>query len=263
MMSEAATASTAALQHVEKQAGKPAVKNVALPRPIATVVEKQFLKQLVSTPRGRATILAQVARSEGTDGEHGIFEHILAVLDDEEVTKLVRVHQADEARHEQMFLARMQAQGAAPLVTPPSTDLLSRIDRHTGFHTRPVTDRHGVVQSYLMLQVIEERALRQFKRMKQAFSDVGDLDTVACFTEVERDEERHLKYCIAITKKFSLSETARLAGLQMMRTLEEAAFQETQRLNFHLFVEDGLVDGAFWRFLLGRVEQRFGVPTFA
>lgn len=235
----------------------------ALPAPIAAVVEKQFLKQLVSTPQGRATILAQVARSEGTDGEHGVFEHILAVLDDEEVRKLVRVHQADEARHEQMFLARMRAQGAAPLVTPPSTDLLSRIDRHTGFHTRPVTDRHGVVQSYLMLQVIEERALRQFARMKQAFKDVGDNETYDTFCEVEKDEERHLKYCVAITKKFSLSETAREAGLHMMRTLEAEAFEETQRMNFHLFVEAGFVDGAFWRFMLNKVEERFGVPSFA
>ena len=235
----------------------------ALPAPVAALIEKQFLKQLVSTPRGRATLLAQVARSEGTDGEHGVFEHMLAVLDDDDVKKMVRVHQADEARHEQLFLARMQAQGAPPLLTPPTTDLLSRIDRHTGFHSRPVVDRHGVLQSYLMLQVIEERALRQFGRMQAAFAAVGDVDSVATFVEVARDEERHLKYCVAITKKYALSEEARVAGLQMMRSLEAQAFQETQRMNFHLFVEDGLVDGAFWRFLLGRVERRFGAPTFA
>ena len=56
-----------------------------LPAPIAALVEKQFLQQLVSTPRGRATLLSQVARSEGTDGETGVFEHILRSIDDEEV----------------------------------------------------------------------------------------------------------------------------------------------------------------------------------
>lgn len=235
----------------------------ALPAPLATLVEKQFLKQMVSTPRGRATMLAQVARSEGTDGEHGIFEHILATLDDDEVRKLVRVHQADEARHEQLFLARVAAQGEAPLVTPAATDLLMRIDAHTGFHSRPITDRHGVVQAYLMLQVIEERALRQFARMEAAFRAAGDVESADVFVEVAKDEERHLKYCVAITKKLSLSESAREAGLQMMRQLEEVAFAETQRLSFHVFVEAGLVDGRVWRFLLDRVEQRFGVPSYA
>lgn len=235
----------------------------ALPAPIAALVEKKFLGQLVSTPRGRATILSQVARSEGTDGEHGVFEHILACLDDEEVTKLVRVHQADEARHEQLFLRRMEAQGAAPLVTPPATDLLARLDTHTGFHSRPVKDRDGVYQAYLMLQVIEERALRQFDRMKKAFADAGDHETVAVFTEVAADEARHLLYCQAITKRYALSEPARREGLEMMRRLEACAFEETQRANFHIFVSEGLVDGPVWRFLLGRVEQRFGVPDLS
>ncbi len=239
----------------------------ALPAPVAAVVEKQFLSQLVSTPRGRATILSQVARSEGTDGEHGVFEHILSCLDDDEVTRLVRVHQADEARHEQMFLRRMEAQGVAPLVTPQETDLLARLDEHTGFHSRPVRDRQGVYQAYLLLQVIEERALNQFARMQRAFAAAGDHETVAVFQEVSVDEERHVKYCQAITKRYALSEPARLEGLEMMRRLEAVAFEETQRANFHIFVGEGLVDGPFWgpvwRFLLGRVESRFGAPRFS
>lgn len=237
--------------------------NTALPAPLATLVEKQFLKRMVSTPRGRATLLAQVARSEGTDGEHGIFEHVLASLDDDEVRKLVRVHQADEARHEQLFLARVAAQGVAPLVTPASTDLLTRIDAHTGFHSRPIVDRHGVVQAYLMLQVIEERALRQFGRMEDAFRNAGDTETADVFAEVAKDEERHLKYCVAITKKFSLSEAAREAGLAMMRQLEAVAFKETQLLNFQIFVEEGFVDGPVWRFLLGRVPSNFAAHAAA
>ena len=234
-----------------------------LPAPLSTLVEKQFLKQLVQTPRGRATLLSQVARSEGTDGETGVFEHILASVDDDEVLKLVRVHQADEARHEQLFLARMHAQGAAPLPTPSSTDLLSRLDKHTGFHSRPVKDRHGVFQAYLLLQVLEERALRQFGRMQDAFASVGDHETAAVFVEVAADEARHLKYCHAITKRYAPSEAARREGLEMVRRLEVEAFEETQRANFHIFVAEKLVDGALWRFLLGQVEQRFGAPDLS
>ncbi|MDP2340957.1 MAG: hypothetical protein Q8O67_08370 [Deltaproteobacteria bacterium] len=234
-----------------------------LPAPLAAFVEKQFLKQLVSTPRGRATLLSQVARSEGTDGETGVFEHILRSIDDDEVLKLVRVHQADEAGHEQLFLARAAAQGAAPLVTPKSTDLLARLDKHTGFHSRPVKDRHGVFQAYLLLQVLEERALRQFDRMMEAFAAVDDDDTVKVFAEVKADEARHLLYCHAITKRYAPSEAARREGLEMMRRLEAEAFEETQRANFHVFVAEKLVDGPLWRFLLGKVEQRFGTPDLS
>ena len=234
-----------------------------LPRPIASLVEKQFLKQLASTPRGRATLLAQVARSEGSDGETGVFDHILASVDDEEVLKLVRLHQSDEARHEQLFLARCHAQGEAPLLTPKSTDLLVCLDKHTNFRSCPVNGRYGVYQAYLLLQVLEERALRQFQGMSAAFANAGDHETVAVFTEVAADEARHLKYCHAITKRYAPTELARREGLAMLRRLEVEVFAETQRANFHVIVSAGLVDGAIWRFLLGKVEQRFGAPDLS
>ncbi len=234
-----------------------------LPSPIASLFEKQFLRQLVSTPRGRATLLMQVARSEGTDGETGVFEHILASVDDDEVKKLVRVHQSDEHRHEQLFLARAKAQGEAPLMTPPATDLMAHLDRQIAFQRRPVRDRHGVFEAYLLLQVLEERALRQFGRMMDAFASVGDDETVAVFAAVAADEERHLKYCLAITTRYAPSEAARREGLEMMRRLERAAFEETQRANFHVFVDARLVDGPVWRFLLSKIEQRFGVPDLS
>jgi rubrerythrin len=232
-----------------------------LPAFLDDMLVDSFLKDLLATPKGRATLLKQASDAEGGDGgELDIFEHMLEVIDDEEVRKLVRVHKADEERHERVFLERMKAAGAEPLPLPRASHLLRRLDEHVGFFTRPVRDRAGVVEAYLLLLVIEERAMKQFHRWERAFLRAGDAETAAVLRDVRRDEERHLRYCEAITRRYSDDEARRQARLDELRALEAKCFDEVQAINLRVLVDNGLVGrgwrGALWRFLSRAADER-------
>ena len=218
-----------------------------LPAFLDTRVQLLFIKELLATARGRATLLQQLAEAEGGDGgELDVFEHILAVIDDAEVLKLVRVHKEDEERHEQLFFARMDAMGAAPVSLPKSAHLLRRLDAHTGFFSRPITDRKGVVEAYMLLLVIEERATRQFARWETAFRQQGDDVTADTIRDIAKDEERHLKYCEAITRRYSDDEATRQQRLTHYRALENQCFEEVQAVNLTFLVDNGFVGHTWW-----------------
>jgi hypothetical protein len=210
-------------------------------------LQRLFLDELLSTPRGQATLLKQLGEAEGGDGgELDIFEHILDVIDDAEVKKLVRVHKEDEERHEQLFFDRMRATGAEAMNLPKSSHLLRRLDAHTGFFSRPITDRAGVVEAYMLLLVIEERATRQFARWEAAFRRRGDHATADVIRDIGKDEERHLKYCEAITKRYSDDEATRQARLAHYRALEQQCFDEVQAVNLTTLVDNGFVGHSWW-----------------
>jgi rubrerythrin len=202
--------------------------------------------------------LKQLAEAEGGDGgELDIFEHVLAVLDDPEVRKLVRIHKEDEERHERLYFERMRAnveqgnrEGGAgagePLPLPKSGHLLRRLDDKLGFFTKPVVDRAGVVEAYMLLLVIEERAMKQFAKYEIAFARAGDADTAAVIAQVRADEERHLRYCEAITRRYSADESVRQQKLAAYRALEEQCFDEVQGLNLRMLVAAGMVGKKWW-----------------
>lgn len=220
-------------------------------------LQRLFLKEMLSTPRGKATLLTQLADAEGGDGgELDIFAHILEVLDDDEVQKLVRVHKTDEERHEKLFHERAQAAGTAPFPMPKSAHLLRRLDKQVGFFSKPVTDRRAVVEAYLLLLVIEERAVKQFTRYRDAFALAGDDETVKVIDAIAADEERHLRYCHAITKRYSANEEERQERIAFYRALEEQCFDEVQAMNLRLLVDNGFVGHSWWtKILWGRLSQ--------
>jgi hypothetical protein len=230
-------------------------------------LQRLFLDELLSTPRGQATLLKQLAEAEGGDGgELDIFEHILEVIDDGEVKKLVRVHKEDEERHEQLFFALMRRSGGEPMSLPKSAHLLRRLDAHTGFFSRSITDRSGVVAAYMLLLVIEERATRQFGRWEAAFRRRGDHEAADTIAAIGKDEERHLKYCEAITKRYSTSEDERQARLAHYRALESKCFDEVQALNLTTLVDNGFVGHTWWTkslftFLAGVAKRRMPEVT--
>lgn len=237
----------------------------ALPPLLDDTLNRAFLRRLLPQPRGRATVLQSLADEEGGNGgELDIFKHMLDVIDDEEVKRLVRVHKSDEERHEALFQDAARRAGAPPLPIPNEARLLYRLDAHVGFFTKPIVDRAGVADAYLLLQVIEERALRQFARNRAAFLDVGEHETVRIIDEVRRDEERHLRYCEAISKRYLPDEAARRRRLAELRALEARCFEEVQGVMLRLFVDAGLVDGGplgpLWRGLAALAKRREPQP---
>ena len=75
---------------------------------------------------------------------------------------------------------------------------------------------------------------------------------------MEADEARHLKYCHAITKRYSKNEEDRQAQLQKVRELEAECFAENGREAMAWTLERGSLGGwrrAFWG-ALNVVQQR-------
>src|SRR5687767_1704805 len=197
---------------------------------INEVLQKRFMERLVSTPRGRAHVLALCAEGEA-NGEGQVFDRALAKVDDPEIARLIKRHAEDEIRHAQMFEEAAARQNAKAGPFPSNIKLVDRLDAALGgLLDRPIERREDVMHMYLILQVIEERAITQFRVMEPLFRKV-DPKSADVFAAVARDEERHLKYCHAIAKKFAPDEATRERELARYRAVEQQVFGDTSRDN--------------------------------
>ncbi|MEW5854105.1 MAG: ferritin-like domain-containing protein [Myxococcota bacterium] len=187
-----------------------------------------YLKRLLASAEGRAFILNQCAQAEASD-EGQVFDSLARNVDDPELRKLVRIHQQDEQRHAELFNACLARHGGKPSTVPEELRLIERIAKKlNNLFARPIEGPQSVMEHYLLLQVIEERALTQFAVFEQAFRAI-DPETAEVFAEVARDEERHLKYCHAIARRYAPSREVHEATLRRMRELELDAFTENSR----------------------------------
>jgi rubrerythrin len=165
-----------------------------------------FMTQMFSQPRGRAHLLSMAADAEAS-GEGRVFEELLKRKDDAELSRLVVRHRDDEIRHAELLEARCKVNAAQageeiPKV-PAHLRLIDRLDRALGgFFSRELATDEDVMRAYLVLQVIEERAITQFELYVAAMKDV-DPETAATFAEIGKDEARHLRYCHAIARRYA------------------------------------------------------------
>lgn len=218
---------------------------------VRTQLSKYFLEALMSTPRGRAHLLNQVAEGE-EQGEQRVFDEALALVEDPELKKLIRRHREDELRHGQLFRARIAANGVPVGPVPEHLDMLRRLDAALGgFFDRGLSTEHDVMRAYVILQVIEERACEQFTMYVDALERVGEHATADVFREVAKDEARHLKYCRAIALRYAKDEAEYERELAAMRDLEARSFKEVQRANIDHILDNDLapsfVARAFFR----------------
>jgi hypothetical protein len=227
------------------------------------------IRQLVETKEGRAFLLNQMADAEGGEaGELAVFDRLLAFVDDEKIQKIIRIHKDDELRHEELFRERARAQGVTVPAVPRDNKLLLRIDAEIGlFSDQKVESVDDIVRAYLVLLVIEERAMSQFALFAEAFAEVGDHETARVLREVEKDEERHLKYCHAVLRQYLPDVDARNARLTEMRALEARIFLDNGTANMKLSVARGYIQSAiaraFWRFVFFVREHKQIVPPTA
>jgi rubrerythrin len=211
----------------------------------------RFARRLLKTPEGRAHVLNQVADAE-SNGENQVFEHVLRHVQDPALRKMIEKHQADEVRHEQLFRACLPRTGVDPGPVPAHLKLIDRLDRAVGgFFSHPIVDDQGVMEAYVMLQVIEERAIVEFAIFEQAFRDY-DPATADVFAEVARDEARHLKYCHAISQRYAPSPETLARTLARYRALEARCFQENGAANLEHTLARGILAGSplvkwFWK----------------
>src|SRR5262245_57723551 len=139
-----------------------------------------FTKKLISTAPGRAHLLNQVATAE-EEGENQIFERVLDRVEDPQLQKMIRKHKADEIRHGQLFRAAVGRTGVDPGPVPAELRLLDHLDEASGrMFERVDLDARAIMETYLMLLVIEERAVVTFPLYAEAFRET-DPATAAVF----------------------------------------------------------------------------------
>lgn len=212
------------------------------------LLNRRYLKQLFRTPEGRAHVLAQAADGESS-GESAIFDRLLARVDDPELHRVIARHREDELRHERLFRERLAAQGA-PWSLPEELRLVPRIDREAGgVLDRPIRTDFDVMQAYCFLQALEERAVFSFGLFIEAMN-LYDEKSGAVFAQVLEDEKRHLKYCVAVARRYA-NDGERMPVLQRMREAEARAFKANQMANMGFTLSRGWVGGAvetaLWR----------------
>jgi rubrerythrin len=210
----------------------------------------RFIRKLVATPEGRAHLLDQVADAE-SNGELDIFERLLDRVNDGSLQKMIRKHREDEIRHEALFRACANRQGVRRDPVPRELQLIDRIEeKFGGFDNAGLETAHQVMEAYALLQVIEERAITQFPLMEKAFREV-DPATADVFVEVARDEERHLRYCHAITRVYAPSPEVLEETLARYRIAEAEAFGANSEANMEYVIRRGWVaQGPLDRFLM-------------
>jgi hypothetical protein len=209
-----------------------------------------FLRDLLAGAAGRAFVLNQAAVAEATDEGH-VFVVILSKVDDPKLGKMIEKHRDDELRHAAIFRGCVERQGVEPAEVPADLRLVERIDRETGgLASGPIVDRRSVMNAYLVLQVIEERALHQFGLLEPALRPY-DPASAAAMRGVIEDEARHLKYCHAISKRYAPDRLTHAETLGVLRIAEARAFRDHSRKNMAHILDAGLVESkvktAVWR----------------
>lgn len=211
-------------------------------------LDLRFLRFLLGTPEGRRHLLSQVADAEES-GEARVFEQALAKVDDPALARMIRRHQADELRHAELFHARALATGLPRREVPPELRMLTKLNAALGNPLdRPITSREGVMEAYLLLQVLEERAILQFTKFILAFQEV-DPETAATFEAVRADEERHLLYCHAVSRRYAPSEEVLKRRLAELRQVEARIFKENQLANLRVTLAQRLIPGVLRRWV--------------
>lgn len=203
-----------------------------------------FMKQLFSTPRGRAHLLSMASDAEAS-GEGRVFEELLKRSDDAELARLVVRHRDDEVRHAEVLAERCAHNAALAGVdippVPSHLKLIDRLDRALGgFFDRPLETREDVMRAYLVLQVVEERAITQFELYVEAMREVDPV-TAKTFEQIGADEERHLKYCHAVARRYAPSEEVHARELAHIREVEARVFADNSTDNLFYALENDLL----------------------
>ena len=219
---------------------------------IRDTLNLRYMKDLTATAAGRAHILRQLADAEST-GESAIFDRVLARVTDPPLARMIEKHRSDEIRHEIMFRKCLARTHQSEEQTPDHLRVIRRLDEKLGhLLDRPIRDARDITEAYLVLQVLEERAVHEFAFLERAFRDV-DPETADTLALVLKDERRHLLYCQAIARRYTPDDEQRAAMLQRIRRLEAEAYLENRRANMQHVRERRIIRREsrrlFWRAL--------------
>jgi sphingolipid 4-desaturase/C4-monooxygenase len=204
-----------------------------------TAVNVVFLRQLVSTPKGRAWLFGMLTDVEGGD-ESRIFEALEAAAPDLELKRMIGRHAADERRHAELLEALAAATGEPRVVIPPSVNLLRRLDGVLGVFSAPIATPVDAMRAYALLQVLEERICAQYAMYVEALSGIDD-GAAAVLAGILADEERHIRYCKAVCGRLTPSPAVLAETLHHFRAVEAWAFAQNSHAAMKAVLEAGVL----------------------
>jgi rubrerythrin len=189
-----------------------------------------FLSRLAANDRGRAFLLSFMANAEESD--EGAFDRLMARADAPEVQKMVKLHGEDEARHARLLTACVARGGVTPDPLPEELRYIDRLDRMTGGDFRQGFPADGgmlgIMKVYALLQLVEERGVAQFAVIADAL-EPHDPESARVIRDIIVDEERHVKYARAITRRYAPDDATLARTLDEFRALEARAFDDQGR----------------------------------
>jgi hypothetical protein len=221
---------------------------------VAEALSRRFLDRLAASPRGRAFLLQFLVSAEEAD-EVGVFDELLGRIEDPELHRVAKRHRDDEERHGLLFRECVARQGVDPADIPTAPNVIAFIDHELGgFGAKFVEGRRTVMEAYLLLQVIEERGVTTYPLFANAL-DPYDAASAAVVRSIARDEERHVMYAKAVSKRYAPNPGALESTLRSFREAEARAFDRHGRAFLACAVDTRVLDvGALerigWRMLV-------------
>ncbi|MBK6578365.1 MAG: ferritin-like domain-containing protein [Sandaracinaceae bacterium] len=223
-------------------------------------LRKSFMRRLVSTPRGREHVLSLMVAAEEGD-ESGVFDALATRADDEELQKLVRLHQEDERVHAQLYRDCLTRIGLRFVTVPDELMIIRRIGRAAGGvfaegvesgTSEPLRTRADVMNTYALLLAIEQRGVQQFPVIGAEFRRLGDHETADVFDRVAKDEARHVRYCKAIGRRYAEDDAQWAHAVETFARIEDRAFKAVGVTTIAHALETGLLSDSRLAKGLGR-----------
>lgn len=214
-----------------------------------TILDTRFGDRLFASRRGRAFMLGFMADAEDSD-ERGVFDTLLARVGDPQLHKMIKIHRDDEIRHAEMLRRCVARVGIVPAAVPAELRIVPYLERSLGSVAERFLDEDaGVMEAYVFLQVVEERAVLQFPRFADALRPY-DAASAAVIDEIVEDERRHVKYAKAISKRYAPDAATLERTLARFRAAEERATLEHGAAFLTYALDQGLL-------AIGRAEELF------
>ena len=213
-------------------------------RPLVDAIDAQVRRHIFAQPAAMAFALSSYADAEAS-GEGKVFERALLHVQDERLRRMIRRHRDDETRHAFMLENRREALGLAAIPVPEHLKLIDILSREAGgLLDLPMDQDEHVADVYALLYVVEERALDEFARVAENLDRVGDAVTAQLFRDIGRDEERHLRYCEAIGRRYMGEAFA--ARLDEMRAIEQQVYGKQTREWMGHMLDRGFLNLPLW-----------------
>ena len=206
---------------------------------LSLALTRRFMASVVRDDDALRFFLNNASDAE-SNGEGAIFERVKPFLEPK-LQKLVDTHAADEVRHAKLLADELVRLGGTLSEPPAELRMVERAGEAAGdLWNKPVEGPVDVARAYLLLYAIERRAIERFTLMEEALRGAGRTQTAELFASIAKDEARHLRYCVVVSRAMVPDESAWEAMRDEMVEVEAKSFTQ----NSHRFM-NALLGGVF------------------